>query len=657
LKKGAITWTVCILLLQPLFSETIPPEAAVENLTTNWKGDDTNPLPSPDGSFLVFQSDRPGSLEDFNFWFSYNKNHSDRTGASSWTIPVPLRFPLTGEASDTMKILRPQGSVGVEPGLFSVNSDGFDGGGSILWRNDSPVEMYFTSDAKARGEGYDGLNIYYTRFRDDRWSKPIQIDTLCSNFDDRMPWISKDGLRIVFSSNRPGGYGGYDLYFADRDPKTGKWSLPVNAGPKINSEADEISPSFSPDRGMLFFSSNREGGLGHFDIYVSRFREDSFEAAENLGRPFNSERDDEYFTITEDRLWAYFASERQHVDAAGRLDLYRTALPDWLRDPVDVAFSMLIMDASTRLPLGLEATVKIQWEKDSIVRHSKPFNKDPKDLEKSNFEQSLVTGRQYRVVISAPGFYPQEILLDYRGSVPSSKKDHRIVYLEPVKQTNPEESRIVRGRIVDAATDLPLSSTRLRKVTAGKDAEKIETIPTDNKGHFELRLTKGEKFTLRADAPGYTQTTESFEEKETLKEIVLRLKPSSGDPCKGDLPECIENLRIFFALGASDLSPSEKRKLDAVIRILKKNPDLRIEIRGHTDRTFRGPEQNSMAYNQKLSEIRSASVRRALVEGGIDTGRLITVGKSYLEPEESETSAAGRDRNRRVEFRRLSLDK
>ncbi|HMU85842.1 MAG TPA: OmpA family protein, partial [Leptospiraceae bacterium] len=89
----------------------------------------------------------------------------------------------------------------------------------------------------------------------------------------------------------------------------------------------------------------------------------------------------------------------------------------------------------------------------------------------------------------------------------------------------------------------------------------------------------------------------------------------------------------------------------------KKNPDLRIEIRGHTDRTFRGPEQNSMAYNQKLSEIRSASVRRALVEGGIDTGRLITVGKSYLEPEESETSAAGRDRNRRVEFRRLSLDK
>ncbi len=656
MKKGAIISTVCILLLQPLLSESIPPESEPENLSVNWKGDDTNPIPSPDGSYLVFQSDRPGSFEGFNFWYSYNKNHTDRRGTASFTIPIPLRFPLSGEASDTMKILRPQGSVGENAGLFTVNSDGFTGGGSILWRRDEPVEMYFTSDAKSRGEGYDGLNIYYTRFRDDRWSKPIQIDALSSNFDDKMPWIARDGKTIVFSSNRPGGYGGYDLYFAKRDPATGKWSEPVNAGPEINSEADEISPSFSPDGGMLFFSSNRDGGMGHFDVYLSRLREGSYLTAENLGKPFNSERDDEFFCITEDRIWAYFASERRHEDAAGRLDLYRMTLPEWLRDPVDVELSLLVMDSSTRLPLGIEATVKIQWEKDTIVRKSRPFNKDPKDQAKSNFEQSLITGRQYRVVISAPGFFPQEILLDYRGAIPAGKKDHRAVYLEPVKKIDETVHRMIPGRIVDAATDLPLSATRLRKITAAKEGEKIEAITTDSKGNFQLKLSRGEKFVLRADAPGYAQASESFEEKETLKEIVIRLK-ASGDPCQGDLPECVENLRIFFAQGSAEVSAAEKRKLDAIVRILKKSPDLKIEIRGHTDHTFRGPEKNSMAFNQKLSEQRSAEVRRILVASGVDDKRLVSVGRSYLEPEEPETTPAARDRNRRVEFRRLVLEK
>lgn len=635
----------------------IPPVPDVENLSVNWKGDDTNPLISPDGSFLIFQSDRPGSAEGQNFWFSYNRNHLDRMGQALWTVPVSLRFPLEGDASDTMKILRPQGRLGEQAGLFSVNTDGFDGLGSILWRNEKPVEMYFTSNMKAQGSGFDGLNIYYTRFRDDRWSKPVHLNSINSNFDDRMPWISRDGEYMIFSSNRPGGYGGDDLYYSKRDPATGKWSEVKNLGPDINTSYNEIAPSLSPDRGTLFFSSDRPGGLGHYDIYFSRFNEASPGRAENLGKPFNSSRDDEHVSISEDRLWVYFASERAVQTSRGGMDLYRLLMPEWLRDPLPVKFTALIMDSSTRLPLGVEATVAIQWEGGRIVKLSRGFNKDPQTSQAMNFENDLITGREYRLVISAPGFHPQELLLDYRGNVPPGRRDHRLIYLEPIKElpneTIDKDARSIPGEVLDADNDLPVNGARLRKLAG----DRIQIVQTQDKGRFTIKVLPGEKFSMRADAAGYATLSENFQETKDLKKIILRLKTQKGPPCTGDEPACIDNLRIFFPTGRSDVNANEQKKLDAIVRIMKKEPTLKLEVRGHTDKTFNGPDKVSFEFNQKLSEERARNVRALLVRAGVPEARLTLKGASYLEPEEPEVNAKARDRNRRVEFRRLSLEK
>lgn len=648
--NAAFIW---ILLLSPLFAETdaVSPEAVPENLAINWKKDDGFPVVSPDGEFLIFGSDRPGSNEEFNFWYSFNQNARDRAGAPAWTVPVPFRLPLSGDASDTMKILHP-GGIAAEEGLFTVNSDGFESMASIVWRKGKPVEIYFTSSAAARGQGFAGLNLYFTRFKDDRWSAPVQLTSISSEFDDRMPSVSVDGEWIAFSSNRPGGFGGDDLYISHRDPKTGKWSTPVNAGASVNTVHNETSPAWSVDRGTLIFSSDRPGGLGHYDFYLSRIRGAVFDPAENLGRPFNSERDDEGMSFTEDRMWMYFASDRRSAVSQGGMDLYRLSVPDWIRDPVDVFFGALIMDSSTRMPLGIEATVKIEWAQGSIVRQSRKFNKgeDPKS---PNFEQKLISGREYRVVISAPGFYPQELLLDYRGSVPPGKKDHRTILLEPV--TNPgqnEEGRLIPGRIVDSETDLPLSGTRLRRLLK----DKFEIIPTDAKGTFQIRVKPGETFSLRADAPAHAGAMVSFQENKDLREIVIRLNPE-GDPCAENSAGCIENLRILFELGSADVTPAEQKKLDAIVRIMKANPGLKIEVRGHTDRTYRGSEADSFKYNLQLSEMRAKNVRDLLVKSGIDAARIALKPVAYLEPEEPETSDKARSRNRRVEFKRLNLEK
>ena len=125
------------------------------------------------------------------------------------------------------------------------------------------------------------------------WSAPINLGpTVNSTSMDRAPAISKDGLSLYFTSTRPGGFGGEDIYVSQRETRDGEWGPPVNLGPMINTTANEMVPAFSRDGHLLFFASNRLGGFGGNDIWVSRreHAHDDFawQPAENLGAGVNS---------------------------------------------------------------------------------------------------------------------------------------------------------------------------------------------------------------------------------------------------------------------------------------------------------------------------------------------------------------------------------
>jgi hypothetical protein len=135
---------------------------------------------------------------------------------------------------------------------------------------DSSV-LYFCSN---RAENFDiykvelpkGIPLYQSL--SDKTMKPVSKDTvLSSTFDDKCPYIANNLL--VFSSNRPGGFGGFDLYYSTYS--NGEWSKPVNFGEKINSEYDEyrpiVKPSYAFTNDFMIFSSNRPGGKGGFDLY------------------------------------------------------------------------------------------------------------------------------------------------------------------------------------------------------------------------------------------------------------------------------------------------------------------------------------------------------------------------------------------------------
>ena len=270
----------------------------------------------------------------------------------------------------------------------------------------------------------------------------------------------------------------------------------------------------------------------------------------------------------------------------------------------------------------------------------------------NQFEVELYSGRVYRAEISAPGYEPAEIQLDYRGSIPSGRTDERIVFLEPIRPdtTNPDEKgRIVPGIVVDADTGLALPASTIRKFS-GNDVVQVPDV--DEKGEFAVTVKPGESFELEARSPGYTMKRLRFEEN-GLERIRIELKSDGTDPCESYQPACVDNVRILFALNESSIRPSELRKIRNIAEVMKRNPDMRIEVQGHTDRTYRGPEDRAYEYNLMLSKERARAVQKALTDMGIAADRLFIKGYSYLRPIVPTQDAVTGAVNRRVEFRRL----
>jgi outer membrane protein OmpA-like peptidoglycan-associated protein len=179
---------------------------------------------------------------------------------------------------------------------------------SVICLSPGGDKLYIYKD---EGEG----DIFVSNLLQKGWSEPIPLAVVNSPYSERSMTISAGGNTIIFSSNRPGGVGGYDLYKITYDGKY--WSKPENLGYSINTEKDDDSPAFGYDNASLFFSSKGWRGMGGFDIFISKL--DGAEPL-NLGFPVNTPEDDIYFAPARSGKKAYFASVRS--EGYGELDIY-----------------------------------------------------------------------------------------------------------------------------------------------------------------------------------------------------------------------------------------------------------------------------------------------------------------------------------------------
>jgi tetratricopeptide (TPR) repeat protein len=165
-------------------------------------------------------------------------------------------------------------------------------------------------------------DIYYSDFTTNRFQEIKKLEDTRINTEYWEPhcYVTTDGQNLYFSSDRPGGFGGRDIYRVVRLPDN-SWSEPINLGPSVNTPYDEDAPFVAIDNKTLYFSSNGPMSMGDFDVFVTRRdEENNWSAPINLGYPLNSTGDDIYYTTTVDGLRGFLTSARK--GGRGEKDIY-----------------------------------------------------------------------------------------------------------------------------------------------------------------------------------------------------------------------------------------------------------------------------------------------------------------------------------------------
>lgn len=431
----------------------------------------------------------------------------------------------------------------------------------------------------------DNEDIYISKKESNgQWGKPISISPeINTNFREGASTISADGRLLIFTIC---GYQGCDLY---QSKKIGdQWTKPTNLGTGVNSSGWEAQPALSADGNTLFFVSDRRGGLGGYDIWVSqRDEEGNWRKAFNAGKSINTAFDEIAPFIHSNGLNLYYASNG--LPGFGGYDIY-------------------VAEKQNQ-----------QWREPKNLGH--PLN---------DFSD------QYSFVVNAKGdlaYYSKE-----------EGKNQSKVYsaLIPEEWRVSRRSNIVRGTVVDATTKKPL------KAKIELHDLKLDTLlsvfSSDSiVGSYLFVLPAQSEYAVYANSQGYLFTSLHFNSDSTRAEQLIDLQLQ---PLQRNAEIVLKN--IFFDFNKFEVSEKSKVELKEVADFLRANPQLRVEIGGHTDNV------GSPDYNLKLSEKRAEAVRAELVARGIEPIRMKAVGYGSKEPAVENSSEANRALNRRILFKILS---
>lgn len=190
-----------------------------------------------------------------------------------------------------------------------------------------------------------GCDMFLSYIENGEWIEPYKIgNSLNSENWDSQPCISADGNTIYFVSNRPGGFGGIDIWKIEQK-KNGTWKKAKNLGASINTKGNDTSPFIHPDNQTLYFSSNYWTGMGGMDLFLSRKNEKGeWETPQNLGYPINTKQDERRIIVNTKGDLAYFSSDR---DSLFKHDLFKFNLPKESQAKRTIYVKAKIFDAET----------------------------------------------------------------------------------------------------------------------------------------------------------------------------------------------------------------------------------------------------------------------------------------------------------------------
>lgn len=468
----------------------------------------------------------------------------------------------------------------------------------------TPAREYFpavTADAgmlvftRQLGQGRDiQEDLFYSVHQDSAWQQSIPFKSINTPRNEAAQSISADGRFLVFTTcNRAEDYGSCDLYFSERIGDN--WTEPRNIGAPINTPEWESQPSVSANGRALYFTRARPKGQGVRNLWVSYRKADgSWTAPQQLGinTPFNESGP----CIHPDGKTLYFSSDG--YPGMGDQDLFVT------RKQADGS-----------------------WSKPQNLGY--PINTPDKE---ESMAVSL-SGELAYLASNRPEGY---------GSMD--------IYSFPLHEAvRPSPVTYVRGRVFDAATKRPLPA-QVWLANSKQDSSGF-WVRTDQRGRFLLCLPLGASYALRVDKTHYFFYSDHFDLQKGSREepfeieIPLRPIPQANVALPSDEPPTPIVLRnVFFEPSSAALQPQSRSELLELTKLLENNPDMRIQINGHTDKV--GTEEENLA----LSQARAESVQQFLIQQGIAANRLKAKGFGESKPIATNDTKTGRALNRRTTF-------
>lgn len=338
-----------------------------------------SPVVSADESIMIFTARRPeclGAMPEQNY-YDEDVYISFREG-DAWTKSQNIGLPVNSKGHDA---------------TISLTADG--------------RTLYIYRHKEAGG-------LFEAKFDTSgkTWKEPVKVERpFNSKYYEACVCVSPDGQRLIFSSDRPGGFGGRDLYMVNR-MEGGGWSEPTNLGVSINTAWDEDAPFIHPDGKTLYFSSNGPTSIGGFDIFVSEFNQtgNSWLPALNMGHPVNTPDEDIYFVISNDGLTGYYSSGKE--GGFGEKDIYYIDFPyyPYPRRYNSIIMNGLVFDADTKDTLPAVVRLFDKTTGEVVTRKVNRFNPYV-------FHFDLKPNREYTLEVVQDG-YPY-----YSEDIPSPSLD------------------------------------------------------------------------------------------------------------------------------------------------------------------------------------------------------------------------------------------
>ncbi len=451
----------------------------------------------------------------------------------------------------------------------------------------------------------DEGNIYMSEYKNGHWTAMKKLNkNINTNKWETFASISSDGTKLYFTSDRPGGYGGLDIYVSYIDDK-GEWGPAVNLGPEINTPLDEESPVILADGKTLYFSSQGHYNIGGFDIFYSKMTEDGdWSQPINLGYPSNTMDDDMFYTPIKDGSEAYYALET--AEGFGNKDIFK-----------------LFVSKSSYGDFGKQEFLSTKT--DTLA-----FPCNLADL--------------YRI----------------NERIDSSSIREQIKYEQPKKETIPVATTIInkevviKGKIILADNNLVDSTFVIDVIDPNIVKTKKQLKPEIGTGKYYFK-TIIKSIELQVTGNGYKKAIKKIEipDNYSSNEMVVDITMYPNQVASG---EYYKIKSIFFDYGKYDLSRESKIQLEKLYEIMRKNPSLYVEVIGHTD------SKSSAAFNKKLSEKRARAAIEYLAKKGITPNRFVAKAMGEENPiainenEDGSDNPEGRQLNRRVDIKLLNTD-